>query len=97
METFGKVVVLLILGFVAALVKGFVLSTMWGWFIVPTFGLPAISLLVSVGVIYIITVFTYQPYTGVDAKETPITFVVNHGIMTPLFLLFFGWIVHLFM
>ena len=30
--------------------SGYVLSVMWGWFIVPTFGLPALSIPTAIGV-----------------------------------------------
>jgi len=40
------------------LINGYVLSTLWFWFIVPTFGLPALSIPAAIGICMIVAYLT---------------------------------------
>ena len=40
--------------------EGYVLMTLWGWFIVPTFRLPALTLALAIGVTCVIGLMTHQ-------------------------------------
>jgi hypothetical protein len=41
----------------AALVRGFCLSVLWGWLIVPVFGLPKLTIAAALGVALVINYF----------------------------------------
>lgn len=36
------------------ILSGYVLSVLWGWFIVPTFGLPLLTIPVAIGVMLVV-------------------------------------------
>jgi uncharacterized membrane protein len=92
----GFVIVLPIaLGFVAlgATLEGYVLSVLWGWFVVPVFGLPALSIPFAMGLALVVGLLTTNT-RGDEAKDpdkkwTPMGVMV----MRPAFVLLVGWIV----
>lgn len=43
--------------------NGLVLSNLWGWFMVPTFGLPKVSVTLGIGIVLIVSLLTVQ-YTN---------------------------------
>lgn len=63
----GAVVVVLIvvglLSSVYAIWQGWVLSILWGWFAVPIFHLPRISVSAAIGIALIFGVLTHQQHT----------------------------------
>lgn len=68
---------------------GFVLSIMWGWFVVPTFHVAPLRIPFAIGIGYIVQFLAHQ-----TPKEEPETWhVLRMGIMKPAVLLFAGWIV----
>lgn len=80
--------------------NGYALSVLWGWFVVPTFGAPALGLVPAIGVAIVVGYLTHQTH---DCKKEEKSFgeKIAEGtvmaILKPSFALFFGWIVHLFM
>jgi len=42
-----------------AILRGWVLSILWGWFMVPVFGLPALGIAQAIGVGLVVTTFTH--------------------------------------
>lgn len=40
--------------------NGYTLSTLWGWFVVPTFGAPGLSVGVASGLVLLVAFLTYQ-------------------------------------
>lgn len=99
-------VLLVILGFVALLVvssifNGYVLSVLWGWFIIPVFNLPELTVVPAIGIAMVVSYLTYQ-YNESDESDDKIFGekigkLIVMAILRPLLVLFFGWIVHLFM
>ena len=87
---------------VSSILNGYVLSVLWGWFMVPTFGLPDLSVAAAVGISLIVRYLTDQ-HKSSEPKNEGETFGEKFGtaigiaILAPLFALFFGWIIHLFM
>lgn len=75
-----------------ALWRGFVLSVMWGWYVVPTFGLPALSPVVAVGVIWTVHLF-YMPIPKPEERGKPVELVYPflYGLVSPAVALAFGW------
>lgn len=80
---------------VASVWSGFVLSILWGWFIVPAFHLPQISIPLAIGISLVVGMLTYQ----VSAQEPDKTYrkrSVTVAIVYPLLLLIFAAIVRAF-
>lgn len=99
MKTFAIAVAgvlgLIVLVFLEFLLKGWVLSVMWLWFMVP-FGLPAIGIAWSVGVAMIVGVMAKQTDYKQDDRPTDWDKVVIAYIV-PFVILGIAWIVHQFM
>ena len=54
METFGKIIFGLLLLIVTTVLSGFVFTILWGWFIVPTFGMQDLRVIEGIGIMFII-------------------------------------------
>lgn len=67
----GFLIVSALLITVSALINGFVLSILWGWFIVPTLGLPPLSLIEALWVGLVVSMLTHQ-YTSTRRKTVKI-------------------------
>lgn len=96
---------LIVLGTFAVLVpiaiwRGYVLSILWAWFMVPTFGLPALSLAAAIGVAMVISFLTYQ-HSNCQEKEQSfgdkLTNTFGVAFIYPLLSLGMGWVVLQFM
>ena len=88
--------IVLIFTIVGAIVGGYVLSVMWGWFIVPLFGLPLLSIPYAIGLNLIVSFLTQPNYKPSSDKEKAISKVVAEimvGAFSPLMYLGIGWIV----
>ncbi len=95
-----------IVGTVALLVvnsvfNGYVLNVLWGWFMVPVFHLPQLSIVPAIGIAIVVGYLTYQAKPDCQkVKRTmgqTIALATANAIERPLFALFFGYVVHLFM
>jgi Na+(H+)/acetate symporter ActP len=73
--------------------SGYVLSILWGWFIVPTFGLPMLSIPVAIGLALIVSYLT----KSVSNTKTDWGWSISIAIITPLVALCMGYVVHSFM
>lgn len=91
--------VLLIVTPLMAILQGWVLTVLWSWFVVPTFGLPELSIAVAIGLSLIVGMFkgysTTRKSEDLETSEKVGQVIVM--IFGPFFVLFLGWIVHLFM
>jgi hypothetical protein len=100
METFGKIVLAVLLGVVGVTFSGYALSILWGWFIVETFNAPQISIPVAIGISIIIDYLSKQT-TSTDADDEDywdkVGKSIGESLMKPAVVLLFGWIVTLFM
>lgn len=90
-----------LLAVIGVILKGFVLSKLWLWFIVPIFNLPILSIPIAIGISIIVAMLTYQiidtkPDDNVekDVKEWANAVAT---IIVPLLFLLEGYIVTLFM
>ena len=85
---------LIVLTIVASLLDGVALKLLWGWFMVPTLGLPVISLVQAIGIGIVIGLLTQQhiPRNADEYKE-----LLVYAVITPVLATAFGWVVHLFM
>lgn len=81
---------------IAAMLRGWVLSVMWMWFVVPTFGLTPLSIPVAIGIGLILSFTTHQ--TNISAKpKRDISDIASSAVGYPLVLLGLAWIVKSFM
>lgn len=103
-------VALAILGAIAAvpiiialssIFNGYALCVLWGWFMVPTFGLPKISIPAAIGIALVIRYLTREMSASKSDEEggfkESLLMDILIAILQPSFALFFGWIVHLYM
>lgn len=85
---------LIALTIVVYLLNGVALKLLWGWFMVPTFGLPVISLVQALGIMIIISFLAHQHIPMYKDFENEQFFFL---ILIPVLAMAVGWIVHLFM
>jgi hypothetical protein len=71
----------------ALLIRGVCLSILWGWLIVPVFGLSALGVAPAIG----LTVFLNFLLNHKKEEQT-----LADVFATPLFVLGVGWVIHLF-
>lgn len=55
----------LVLGFASNLVKGWALTKLWAWFVVPVFHLPVLSIVQGIGLTLVVGLATFR---GIDLK-----------------------------
>lgn len=102
MKIIGIITSFTILTFLSAIWSGFVLCKLWAWFIIPTFGLPALSVGVAIGIALLINYLTAQPLSnskqdnGKSASEK-LWEAILVPLLRPAISLLFGWIVTLFL
>jgi hypothetical protein len=74
----------------AAILRGWALSILWGWFAVPIFGLPALGVAQAIGIAMTVGLMTHQ---YIPAKDKDKWMPVVTMILTPFIALGIGWIV----
>jgi phosphatidylglycerophosphate synthase len=78
--------------------RGWALSVLWGWFVVPLFGAPPLSIPYAIGLSLLVGFLTTH-YDGSIAREKDREWWesmlggVVYGIIGPSFALLVGWIV----
>ena len=95
---------LMVYGLLNNLFEGFVLQTVWGWFIVPL-GIVALPYWTSVIIVLTVGWLTMQlPFSGWDAlrkeyevdKGTTLTLMrITTFLAASVHMLFFSWVIHL--
>jgi hypothetical protein len=78
--------------------EGFVLTKLWMWFVVPTFGLPMLTIPVAIGLALIVGFLTHQ-MRQTNRDEEPLVQAASlfgHGFFNAGVILFMGWVVHSF-
>lgn len=78
----------------ASLLRGWVINTMWGWFVLPAFGFAAPGIAVCIGLSFFVHLFTSS---RVDNDQRHVIEKLLTPIMRDLFTLGFGWLVTLFL
>ena len=89
-ETLGTCCLIWLVWPISHVWHGFVLSTLWGWFMVPTFGLPALSILTAIGVR--MTVGMMTPYSSAKPKDST-SWTVAMAFYIPTIALSVGYVV----
>jgi hypothetical protein len=81
---------------VAAIWGGFVLSIMWGWFVVGLFGLPALSIPQAIGISLVVAMLAHQrPPERTDDDDWLTS--IAYSVIAPLLTLCVGWVVKAFL
>lgn len=99
MKIIGYISTTIVIMVYAAMMNGWALSKLWSWFIVTTFGLPALTIPAAIGLAMVVSYLT----TKLDDKKSEDkyweTLVKGAVIATikPLFALGFGAIVKLWL
>jgi hypothetical protein len=102
MKTLGYITAFVLSMVVSSLLHGWVLTIMWGWFMVPVFHLPRLSLVPAIGIGLTIRFLIYHS-TVSDPDDKGKSFGHQLGkatglaIFVPLLILVEGWVIHLFM
>jgi hypothetical protein len=80
--------------------SGWVLSVLWGWFMVTTFSAPAISIVEAIGLSIIVGLFTQHLASKADVRDEDgiklIRSLFIRAFTLPLVSLGVGWIVYQF-
>jgi hypothetical protein len=91
---------LLALGIYFSLVNGWVLTILWGWFVLALFkGAPTLGLPVAIGLMLIVRMLTYIDTGDLQTKERELGMRIARKVgqmLSPFAMLLFGWIVHRF-
>lgn len=99
MAAIGMVTVWLFSMILSSILMGYALSVLWGWFMVPTFGLPHLAIAPAIGlslVVHCLTVSTtYHEDERSYAEKLLYSMVIS--VLMPLIVLSMGYVVHLFM
>lgn len=97
------VVMLVLVSGIAAiswLLRGYVLSVLWRWFMVPILGLPALSVPQAIGIALVVGMLTHQshhyPENKNEKTSTKVVWVLEPFI-APFATLLVGWIVRQYM
>lgn len=82
----------------SAVWRGYVLAVLWGWFVVPVFGLPTLSIVAAIGVSLVVGYLTHQISNRKSEQEGWSGFVESacQAALYPLLALAIGWAVHQF-
>ena len=84
---------------IATILNGCVLTILWGWFFIPTFGLPPISIAQAMGIGLVINYLTYHLVRTPATEESgsdQLKFMAIQAIYRPVTVLAIGWVIHLF-
>jgi hypothetical protein len=79
---------------VTAIWRGYVLSILWGWFAVPAFGLPTLSIPLAIGLALIVGYLTAD--STLERKRQGFGAAMAVSLLGPAFVLLVGWIVSRF-
>lgn len=79
---------------VGAILEGWVLTVMWGWFIVPAFGIAALRIPHAIGLALVVGMLTHRVRKPENTPETP--FFLAMSLITPLIFLAIGSVVKAF-
>lgn len=97
----AKVFLSLLCAPISAFMRGWAISVLWGWFVVPL-GVPALSILSAIGLSFLVELLTFnstRAIKDVQTDERSLEDKLAHSYAIALLLypafVFFGWIVHI--
>lgn len=89
----GGVGGIITLDVVSYLWTGYVLSILWGWFIIPIFSLPPLSIPTAIGIAVISGLLTHQSRSGKEEGSSAFGQIIAFNFISPAAALLIGWIV----
>ena len=94
----GLLVITILVSIIASVINGWVPTVLWGWFIVPVFSLPALTIVQAIGVALIITFLTRHSISSDSSKDwtEAIGSAFGMSIVYPLITLVIGRILLIF-
>lgn len=78
------------------ILSGYVLSILWAWFITSTFGLPALTIPVAMGIMVVVSYLTKQANFANEDKEDYTKRMNILAIVKPLGALAVGYVIKFF-
>ena len=85
----------------SSLFRGYALSVLWGWFMVPTLHLPPLGVVQAIGIAMVVGFLTHQDTSDIPKKERGmgevIATAVAVAVLYPLLALLIGSVVHHYM
>lgn len=81
-----------------AIMNGWVLSILWGWFVSPLFGLKELAIAPAIGFSLVVGMLTHQE-SGEQKERSNfenVVLIFGRAVVSPLITLFIGWIVYQF-
>jgi hypothetical protein len=88
------IIILIVAGVVVlSIARGFVLSYLWQWFVVP-FGLPNIGVAHAIGISLIVSFLTYE---GAKTDNKDVAEAISGPVIQLVVVFAFGWLVHAIM
>jgi hypothetical protein len=78
---------------VFAMWRGYAIATLWGWFVVPGFGVAPLSIYTAIGVLLVVGALKSVDYSH-DERETSEKFFysISLGLLGPALMLGTGWV-----
>lgn len=95
METFGKIITYFLVGILAVILGGFVFTQLWGWFVVPVFGLTQLTIVQAIGLTMVTRMATIIQIP--DADDIDFTEEMIKVLSYYLTALGIGWVIQLFL
>lgn len=84
---------------VGLFINGWAISTMWGWFVVPIFALPSLTIAQAVGVSCLLSLLKPSSSDRRESRDTIeiIGNMISEALFVPVIAVGFAWIVTLFL
>jgi hypothetical protein len=99
MKIIGTIVSVIAIIAIATIGNGFALSILWEWFVMPVFSVGVLGIAEALGLSLVIGFMTYQS-DAVSKKEeegNPLLNAFLLAVFRPVFILFMGWLITLFL
>ena len=77
--------------------KGWVMTILWGWFVVPLFHAPSLRIPYALGLSSVIAIFGPTPTAPANSKDSSWAVLMTGILMAPLWSLAWGWLIHLWL
>jgi len=101
MKAIGQTVAVIGLAALSAILSGYVLSILWGWFFVPVFQAPLLNIPSAIGLALIVVYLTHQDNSDLSDDRKEFSDVLLQGCIKatikPATTLFIGWVVAFWM
>ncbi len=75
-----------VMGIICLFFKGYVLSVLWKWFIVPLFNVPKLKLAAAIGIVAIATILTHQYLSNPYEEMFIVAIILLTGRVIELFM-----------